>query len=87
MILSLFISGIETTLTTIEAANVIAERLELIANGDPNSLRERELMDGAEDGSIRSDTLAGVSYAIILDSYRVAIRANEVCLRAMQLAT
>ena len=44
MILSLFISGIETTLMTIETTNAIAMRLEMIANGEAEPLREPELI-------------------------------------------
>jgi hypothetical protein len=43
MILSLFVSGIETTLTTIETNNAIAMRLGMIANGETEPLRETEL--------------------------------------------
>jgi hypothetical protein len=43
MILSLFISGIETTLMTIETTNAIAMRLGMIANGETEPLRETEL--------------------------------------------
>jgi hypothetical protein len=84
MILSLFVSGIETTLMTIEATNAIAMRLEMIANGDAEPLRETELMvrERLEAfARIGSDMLADVSNAIILDNFRAAIRANEVRLR------
>jgi hypothetical protein len=44
MILSLFVSGIETTLMTIETTNAIAmRRLGMIANGETEPLRETEL--------------------------------------------
>ena len=43
MILSLFVSGIETTLMTIETTNAIAMRLGMIANGETEPLRETEL--------------------------------------------
>jgi hypothetical protein len=43
MILSLFVSGIETTLMTIETTNAIAMRPGMIANGETEPLRETEL--------------------------------------------
>jgi hypothetical protein len=47
--LSLFVSGIETTLMTIEATNAIAMQLEMIANGDAEPLRETGLMVREKD--------------------------------------
>jgi hypothetical protein len=84
MILSLFVSTIETTLMTIEAINAIAMRLERIANGDAEPLWESELMVREKLEAFArtgSDMLADVSEAIILDNFRAAIRANEVRLR------
>jgi hypothetical protein len=89
MILSLIVSGIEAALMTIEAANVIAMRHEMIANGDEESLREAELMVWEKMKAFalaRSDMLAGVSNAVILENFRAVIRANEVRLRALQVA-
>jgi hypothetical protein len=43
MILSLFVSSIETTLMTIETNNAIAMRLGMISNGETEPLRETEL--------------------------------------------
>jgi hypothetical protein len=89
MILSLFISGIETTLMTIETTNAIAMRLGMIANGETEPLRETELtVRGKLEAFARTgpDKLADVSNAVILGNFRAAIRANEICLRRLQLS-
>jgi hypothetical protein len=81
MILSLFVSSIETTLVKIEATNAIAMRLQMITKGDAEPLRETELMVREKLETFArtgSDMLADVSEAIILDNFRAAIRANEV---------
>jgi len=88
MILSLFVSGLETTLMTIETTNAIAIRLGMIANGEAEPLQETELMVREKlEGFARTrpDKLADVSNAIILGNFRSAIRANEICLRRLQL--
>jgi hypothetical protein len=81
MILSLFVSDIETTLTTIEATNAIAIRLEMIANGDAEPMRETELIVREKLDAFASDRIrhAGRCFRL-LDNFRAAIRAN-VCLR------
>jgi hypothetical protein len=84
MILSLFISGIETTLMTIETSNAIAMRLGMIANGQAEPLRETELIVREKSETFartEPDKLADVSNAVILGNFRAAIRANEMCLR------
>jgi hypothetical protein len=84
MILSLFISGIETTLMTIETTNAIAMRLGMIANGETEPLRETELTVREKlEAFARTgpDKLADVSNAVILGNFRAAIRANEISLR------
>jgi hypothetical protein len=89
MILSLFISGIETTLMTIETTNAIAMRLGMIANGETEPLRETELTVREKlEAFARTgpDKLADVSNAVILGNFRAAIRANEFCLRRLQLS-
>ena len=86
MILSLFISGIETTLMTIETTNAIAMRLEMIANGETEPLRETELTVREKLEAFGPDKLADVSNAVILGNFRAAIRANEICLRRLQLS-
>ena len=90
MILSLFISGIETTLMTIETTNAIAMRLGMIANGETDPLREPELTVREKlEAFARTgpDKLADVSNAVILGNFRAAIRANEICLRRLQLSS
>ena len=89
MILSLFISGIETTLMTIETTNAIAMRLGMIANGETEPLRETELTVRERLKAFARtgpDKLAEVSNAVILGNFRAAIRANEICLRRLQLS-
>ena len=89
MILSLFISGIETTLMTIETTNAIAMRLGMIANGETEPLRETELTVREKlEAFARTgpDKLADVSNAVILGNFRAAICANEICLRRLQLS-
>jgi hypothetical protein len=89
MILSRFISGIETTLMTIETTNAIAMRLGMIANGEAEPLRETELIVREKSqASARTGPykLADVSNAVILGNFRAAIRANEICLRRLQLS-
>ena len=89
MILSLFISGIETTLMTIETTNAIAMRLEMIANGETEPLRETEsTVREKSEAFARTgpDKLADVSNAVILGNFRAAIRANEICLSRLQLS-
>jgi hypothetical protein len=84
MILSLFISGIETTLMTIETTNAIAMRLGMIANGETEPLRETELTVRERLKAFARtgpDKLAEVSNAVILGNFRAAIRANEIFLR------
>ena len=84
MILSLFISGIETTLMTIETTNAIAMRPGMIADGEAEPLRETELTVREKlEAFARTgpDKLADVSNAVILGNFRAAIRANEICLR------
>jgi hypothetical protein len=84
MILSLFISGIETTLMTIETTNAIAMRLGMIANGETEPLRETELTVREKLKAFARtgpDKLAEVSNAVILGNFRAAIRANEIFLR------
>lgn len=44
MFLGLFVSGVECALMTIEAANVIAMRMPMIAKGDTRGQVEAELM-------------------------------------------
>jgi hypothetical protein len=85
MILSLFISGIETTLMTIETTDAIAMRLGMIADGEAEPLRETELTVREKLEAFGPDTLADVSNAVILGNFRAAIRANEICLRRLQL--
>jgi hypothetical protein len=89
MILSLFISGIETTLMTIETTNAIAMRLGMIANGEAEQLRETELTVREKSEAFAGTQpykLADVSNAVILGNFRAAIRANEICLRRLQLS-
>ena len=89
MILSLFISGIETTLMTIETTDAIAMRLGMIADGEAEPLRETELTVREKlEAFARTgpDKLADVSNAVILGNFRAAIRANEICLRRLQLS-
>jgi hypothetical protein len=89
MILSLFVSGIETTLMTIETTNAIAMRLGMIADGEAEPLRETELTVREKlEAFARTghDKLADVSNAVILGNFRAAIRANEICLRRLQLS-
>ena len=81
MILSLFISGIETTLMTIETTNAIAMRLGMIADGEAEPLREPELTVREKLEAFGPDKLADVSNAVILGNFRAVMRANEICLR------
>jgi hypothetical protein len=69
MILSLFISGIETTLMTIETTNAIAMRLGMIANGEIEPPRETELTVREKSEAFARtgpDKLVDVSYAVSL---------------------
>jgi hypothetical protein len=75
MILSLFVSSIETTLVKIEATNAIAMRLEMIAKGDAEPLRETELMVREK---LETFARTGSNMLAILGNFRAAIRANEV---------
>jgi hypothetical protein len=86
MILSLFVSGIETTLMTIETTHAIAMRPGMIANGETEPPRETELTVREKLEAFArtgSDKLADVSNAAILGNFRAAIRANEICQRLM----
>jgi hypothetical protein len=85
MILSLFISGIETTLMTIEATNAIAIRLGMIANGEAEPLPETELTERSAFARSAADKLADAANAIILGNFRAAIRANEIWLRSFAI--
>ena len=85
MILSLFISGIETTLMTIETTHAIVMRLGMIADGEAEPLRETELTVREKLEAFGPDKLADVSNAVILGNFRAAIRANEICLRRLPL--
>jgi hypothetical protein len=75
MILSLFVSSIETTLVKIEATNAIAMRLQMITKGDAEPLRETELMVREK---LETFARTGSNMLAILGNFRAAIRANEV---------
>jgi hypothetical protein len=90
MFLSLFVSSIETALMTIEASNVIAMRFQIIAKGDAQARRESELMVSEKLGAFSqagADVLAGLSNSVIRKNLRAIIRANEIRLHALRLAT
>jgi len=85
--LSLFVFGIEATLTTLEASNVIAMRLRMIAKGDAAGRRESELMISEKlDAFAKAgrDMAAGVSNAAIRQNFRTLIQANEARLGAIR---
>jgi len=86
MILSLFVSGLETTIMTIETTNAIAMQLGMMVNGEGEPPRETVLMTRSEAfARTGPDKLADVANAIILGNFRTAIRANEICLRSLQI--
>jgi hypothetical protein len=87
MILSLFVSGIDTALMTVEASNVIAMRLQMIAKGDAAGQRESELMILEKMEAFAQaglDVAAGTSSSVIQNNFRALIRANEARLRAVR---
>ena len=89
MFLSLFVSGIESALMTIEASNVISMRLQMFCKGDAQALRESELMLSEKVEAFAragSDIMAGASNSMIRDNFRTAIRANEARLIALRVA-
>ena len=64
MFLSLFVSGVECALMTLEASNVIAMRLRMIAKGDAQGQHESELMLSEKIKAFaqaRHDMMTGVS--------------------------
>lgn len=88
MVLSLFVSSIETTLMTIEAINVIAMRMQMMAKGDAKALRESEVMLSEKLEAFAkagADIIAGASNTVIRDNFRALIRANEARLNALRL--
>ena len=88
--LSLFVSAIECSLMTIEAANVIAIRVQMIAKGDAQGQRESELMVSEKFEAFAqagADIMAGVSNSVVRNNFRAIIRANEVRLNALRVTT
>jgi inosine-uridine nucleoside N-ribohydrolase len=89
MFLSLFASGVECALMTLEASNVIAMRFQMIAKGDSQGQREAELMVSEKlkaFAQAQTDMMSGVSNLVIRDNLRTIIRANEIRLNALRLA-
>jgi hypothetical protein len=89
MFLGLFVSGVECALMTIEAANVIAMRMPMIAKGDTRGQVEAELMIAEKFEAFAqagADIMAGISSSIICENFRTVIQANEVRLNALRVA-
>ena len=87
MFLDFIVSGIETTLMTIEATNVIAMRMQMMTKGDIQAQREFELMfteklDAYFSASM--DLMTGVSNTVIRKNMRAAVQANELRLTALK---
>jgi hypothetical protein len=89
VLFSLIVSGMECALMTLEATNVVAMRVQMIAKGDLAGQREAELMVSEKIEAFAqagTDILAGVSNAVVLNNFRAVIQANELRLSALRLA-
>ena len=87
MFLSLFVSGCERALLSLEASNVIGMRLQMLAKGDAQALHELVLMISEKlEAFVQAgtDVMAGVSASVIRDNYRVVFQANEARLKALR---
>jgi hypothetical protein len=85
----LFVSSMECALMTMEAANVIGMRLQVIAKNDVTGRLEAELMLSEKVEAFAqagADLIAGASNSTVRNNLRTIIQANEVRLKALRSA-
>jgi hypothetical protein len=86
MFLTLFVSSVETALISMEAANVISMRMQILSKGNAEAGREVQLMVAEKIAvftQAAADIMFGASDAMIRNNLRSAIQANQARLSAL----